>query len=121
MAVIQRERDDAVLLLRQSYRAKWTLPGGLLKRGESAPDAVRREVSEEVALDVEIIDDQPRIRVDPKARLVDVVFRVRVTGSPEQATPASPEILETRWFAPDSLPDLQLEAGYALSCWGVPR
>ena len=37
------ERDDgALLLVQQTYRKQWGVPGGLLKRGEEPEDAARR-------------------------------------------------------------------------------
>src|SRR2546421_4071170 len=44
---IVRRHDGAVLLLRNSYRPGWGLPGGMFRRGEGAIDAARREVHEE--------------------------------------------------------------------------
>ena len=39
-----------VLLVRQSYRATWTFPGGGIGRGETARAAARRELGEEIGL-----------------------------------------------------------------------
>jgi len=45
--------DDAVLLVRQSYgHGRWTVPGGGVKRSETAAAAARRELSEEVGITV---------------------------------------------------------------------
>ncbi|MGH9275104.1 MAG: NUDIX domain-containing protein, partial [Acidimicrobiales bacterium] len=52
------ERDDgAMLLVRLSYRQSWGVPGGLLKRGEVPADAARREVREEVGLEIELVGE----------------------------------------------------------------
>ncbi len=40
--------DDTVLLVKHSYEKGWHLPGGGVKRGESAATAVRREAREEL-------------------------------------------------------------------------
>ena len=48
-------RKDCVLLVqrgREPSYGKWSLPGGLVELGESLEEAVRREVREEVGLDV---------------------------------------------------------------------
>jgi ADP-ribose pyrophosphatase YjhB (NUDIX family) len=42
--------DDALLTIRQSYARKFTLPGGLMRRGEVPRDAAIRELREEVGL-----------------------------------------------------------------------
>jgi ADP-ribose pyrophosphatase YjhB (NUDIX family) len=115
-AICLNERGDgALLLVRQSYLHRWGVPGGLLQRGERPEDAARREVREEVGLDVELIGE-PAVVVEPVPRRVDVVFRARPVGDAEgrTATPSSPEITEARWFAPDALPELQAETSAAL-------
>src|ERR1043166_9374151 len=45
------ERDDKLLVIRHTYGDMlWTLPGGLIKRGEMPEQAARREVLEEVGI-----------------------------------------------------------------------
>lgn len=114
VCVIERA-DGAILLVRLSYRNSWGLPGGLLKRGEAPADAAHREVREESTLDVDLVGD-PAVVVDAPAQRVDVVFRARVADGfdPDSARPASPEIVEVRWFPSDDLPDLQFETSNAL-------
>jgi 8-oxo-dGTP pyrophosphatase MutT (NUDIX family) len=114
ICVIER-RDGAVLLVRLSYRDRWGLPGGLLKRGVTPADAARREVLEEATLEVDLIGD-PAVVVDASAQRVDVVFRARPAPGfdPRAVAPASPEIVELKWFPIDDLPDLQFETSGAL-------
>lgn len=110
------ERDDgALLLVRLSYRHRWGVPGGLLKRGEDAADAARREVLEEVGLDVALAGE-PAVVVDAAAQRVDLVFRANLAPGqdPAGARPQSPEIVETAWFPADALPELQHETSGAL-------
>ena len=87
-----------------------------MKRGEEPADAVRREICEE--LDVEVdVDDAPMVVVDARHRRVDVVFKGRLAGDdpdPPPPAPASPEIVEVRWFPPNHLPILLPEATTAL-------
>lgn len=42
--------DDALLLLRSSYRSEWNFPGGGVHRGELPEAAARRELAEEIGL-----------------------------------------------------------------------
>ena len=48
------EHEGRLLMLDQLHRKGWTLPGGLLNRGEDAATAVTREVAEETGLRVEV-------------------------------------------------------------------
>lgn len=109
MCVIERDDGD-VLLVRHVYRNRWGVPGGLLKRGEDAADAARREVFEEVQLRVDLIGE-PAVVVDAEPQRVDVVFRARpaADGDRTEMAPGSPEIVEARWFPAGSLPPLQHE------------
>lgn len=107
--------DGALLFVRLAYRERWGVPGGLLQRGEEPADAVKREVREEVGLDIELVGE-PAIVVDARPQRIDVVFRARVAAHAHIAdmAPHGPEIIEARWFAPDALPELQFETADAL-------
>lgn len=76
-AVCAIEHDGRLLMLRQPHRPGWTLPGGLLSRGEDAPTAVVREVREETGLDLTVGLPVTTVVV-PDVRRVDIVFRVCV-------------------------------------------
>ncbi len=112
ICIIERA-DGSLLLVRNSYRRGWGFPGGLLNRGETPLDAVRRETHEEIGVDV-VLDESPKVVVDPNVRRVDIIF----TGGPARESdpprPRSPEIVEARWFRANELPDLQPEAVSAL-------
>ena len=112
MCVIERT-DGSLLLVRNSYRQGWGFPGGLLNRGETPLEAVRRETQEEVGVDV-VLDENPKVVVEPGARRVDIIFTARPAAESEPPRPRSPEILEARWFPATELPDLQGEAVAAL-------
>src|SRR5690348_15413586 len=74
-AVCLLQRQDRLLMLRQPHRVGWSLPGGLLDRGETAAQAVVREVREEIGLDIEV--GRPvTVVVDSPLRRVDVIYRV---------------------------------------------
>jgi 8-oxo-dGTP diphosphatase len=112
--VIERG-DGAILLVRLVYREAWGLPGGLIKRHEDVADCARREVREEIGLDVELVGS-PAVVVDSRPQRVDVVFRARpapgVDGADAHA--ASVEIREVEWFPAHDLPRLQHETVTAL-------
>lgn len=114
ISVIERP-DGHILLVRQAYRQRWGVPGGLLKRGEDPDVGARREVFEEVGIAIELIG-QPAVVVDARPQRVDLVYRARPVRMADvgEARPSSPEIVEVGWFAPDALPELQFETAEAL-------
>lgn len=99
-AVCVVEHDEEFLVLWQPHRRGWSLPGGLLGRGESPEDAVRREVREEVGLDIDP-GEPVTVRFDPQERGIDVVFRVRLDSRP--ALSLSTEARKARWTSRQEL------------------
>ncbi len=115
-AMCRVERTDGrILLIRQTYRQGWGLPGGLLARHEDPADGARREVAEEVGIEVELVGE-PSVVVASRLHRVDVVFRSRPgPGVDPDATVADPaEIAAVGWFDPVALPELQPETASAL-------
>jgi 8-oxo-dGTP pyrophosphatase MutT (NUDIX family) len=109
-----------LLLVRQSYRAHWSAPGGLLDRGEAPERAAVREVGEEVGLRVELTGPAVPM-VWPSYRRVDLAFpgRLAAGATAGDAAPTSPEIEEARWFPLGELPRLQKGTTEALRLLGL--
>jgi ADP-ribose pyrophosphatase YjhB (NUDIX family) len=108
------EHEGRVLLLRQRHRRGWTLPGGLVNRGETAVQAVEREVGEETGL--RIVVGQPFATViEPHVRRVDVLFRVTVDERPEVRVAG--EALTADWLAPDELGEIDDPTTDAFAEW----
>jgi ADP-ribose pyrophosphatase YjhB (NUDIX family) len=111
------QHRDAILLVRNTYgRKRWTFPGGSIARGESAEDAVRREVREEVGLYVQQL--QPlgafEAMIDYKRDHVTAFAAV----APDRRVRLDPaEILEARWFPAQDLPPLGPAAARVLALW----
>lgn len=96
--------DEAgrVLLLDHVFRphSGWGVPGGFLNNDEQPEEGVRREIREEIAIeleDVEILFARSLGRL----RQVEIFFRARAVGVPQ---PRSFEIRRAEWFTPDALP-----------------
>jgi ADP-ribose pyrophosphatase YjhB (NUDIX family) len=90
-----------VLLLDHVLRpySGWGLPGGFIEHGESPADAVRREINEEVGLE---LDDLRSLRTRIVGRHIEFLFAASSDGEPAIR---SDEILAVRWFDADSLPE----------------
>jgi ADP-ribose pyrophosphatase YjhB (NUDIX family) len=99
------ERDGAVLLVRHSYVPGWYFPGGGVERGETAVEALARELVEEAAVS---LDAPPRlfgVYSNNAVHRGDHVILYIAEAWRQIATPrANREILEARFFALDDLP-----------------
>lgn len=102
-AAIVLDQQGRVLLLKHRFRAGtgWGIPGGFIEAGEQPDQGVRRELREEVGLElagVELVTT----RTFKKPRQIEIVFRCRPHGD---ASPQSVEIRKASWFSIDSLPE----------------
>jgi ADP-ribose pyrophosphatase YjhB (NUDIX family) len=111
------QHGGAILLVRNTYgRKQWTFAGGSIARGETAEDAIRREVREEVGLHLEQLQHLGAFdaTIDYKRDHVSVFAGV----SPDRrVTLDTVEILEARWFQPQHLPPLAPSAARILAMW----
>jgi 8-oxo-dGTP diphosphatase len=94
-----------VLLGRRAFdpgAGRWDLPGGFLHENEHPLDALRREVREETALEIDPPDFLGFWLEPYDGRIVlCLAWTADVTGEAR----AGDDLAELRWFAPDELPD----------------
>ena len=106
---IVRDADRRVLFVRHTYgrnRRAWELPGGGLRRGEQPEPAVRREMREE--LGIELLDLREVGRVEVTGSHKHTLLHCFEAGTGGAALRlAEAEIAEARW-APAGDPPLPL-------------
>jgi ADP-ribose pyrophosphatase YjhB (NUDIX family) len=96
--------DGELLLVQHTYGPRrWELPGGGLRRGESPLEGIRRELREELA--VEIRDLRLIAYGSGSGRQVNRAISVFAAELPSRAvTPDAREIERAEWYLPDALP-----------------
>lgn len=72
-----------------------------MEQGEQPDEALRRELSEEVGLEVEKLK-LFTTRAFKKPKQVEIVFTARAVGNPDQL---NFEIQKAAWFLPGELPE----------------
>src|SRR5262245_22052505 len=94
---------NRVLLLHHRFRpgGGWGIPGGFMCPREQPEEAVRRELREEIGLEIEVAS-VAFIRTLQKYRQVEIIFRCAPKGTP---IPQGFEINRAEWFELNSLPD----------------
>jgi ADP-ribose pyrophosphatase YjhB (NUDIX family) len=111
-----------LLLLRQPPGVGWSLPAGLLRRGERPVDGCVRELAEETGVDVTAADFAPAVPsavVHTRGRWVDTVFEASVPASSVTLKADGVEVIEAAWHRLDSLPPLTIATARLLSYYGI--
>ena len=101
-AAIISDGRGRVLLLKHRFRpgSGWGLPGGFIEKGEQPDAALRRELREEIGLEVEQLK-LFAVRAFKKPKQVEIVFMGQAIGNTDEL---NFEIQEALWFSPGKFP-----------------
>lgn len=113
--LIQNNKGEVLLGLRQGAHGagEWSFPGGHLEFGETIFETAKREVKEEVNLDVDdfelisVADELRYIKTDNKHYLNIGIKAVYGGGEPKLME--SDKCREWRWVSLENLPERLLE------------
>lgn len=117
----EAEGTPRLLLLRQPPGYSWTLPAGLLQRGEAPVVGAARELHEESGIRLSPERLRPAV---PNAVVhakgwVDVVFETEVPASSTELVVDGAEVFEAAWHRLDELPRLSRATAGLLGRYGI--
>lgn len=106
VAGIVIDADERVLVIRRADNGHWEMPGGVLELGESFEEGVRREVTEETGMDVEV-EQLTGVYKNMTRGIVALVYRCRPG---DQAVHPTDEAREVRWMTRTEINDAMAPA-----------
>ncbi|MEK7063080.1 MAG: NUDIX domain-containing protein [Patescibacteria group bacterium] len=100
------EHEGQFLFIRHTYQPNfWSLPGGAVERGETEEQAVRREVHEEIGVELGALIRLGEIESNLEGKHDHVsVYRAQLRSGEPQCDRV--EVAELRWFPVDTPPEL---------------
>jgi 8-oxo-dGTP diphosphatase len=106
LAAVISNGERYLVCLRPSHKRHggfWEFPGGKLEPGETLVEAARRELSEELGVDVLSVSEVLLSHQDPGSSFLIEFTHVKISGVPEAR-----EHDEIRWLRPKELRALKL-------------
>jgi 8-oxo-dGTP pyrophosphatase MutT (NUDIX family) len=103
---IVRDAEGRVVFVRHTYgdRRSWEVPGGGLRRREDPEVAVRREMREELGIELDRLRAVGRVEVAARNKRTALhCFEAQVAGGAALRVDAG-ELAEVRWALPDAPP-----------------
>lgn len=115
-AIIRNKTGDRVLVVKRgrnevAYPGKWAFPGGKVERGQTVTDALKREIMEEVGLEIEdnwsFLNDYTFMRPDGH-NVVGMNFLARAKTDNVRL---SGDFEDFRWVTPEEFESLDCIEG----------
>jgi 8-oxo-dGTP diphosphatase len=108
--LILNERDEALLMKRgkkvSNEASYWSQPGGTIEFGEKAIEGLKREIKEELDIEVDVWGYLPHVDhiiKKEKQHWVAIIYLAHIkSGTPKIMEPHKCD--EIRWFSLDKLP-----------------
>lgn len=105
-AVVLLDGAGQVLLVQQPYTDGWGLPGGLVARGEEPAETARREIREELGLEIDIATHPIAVRTPWRRHFNFLFTAVLPNMDPASMLGLNPEISDVDLFDLLALPEL---------------
>ena len=108
------EKDGKVLVMLGADDDHWQLPGGRVNDGELLEDALKREIKEELNLNIEpngVLDAFIFKSVSGKAHVV-IIYRCGVLNDISNMKFNDGETKEVRWISGKDIASLKMRDGY---------
>ncbi|HJV66394.1 MAG TPA: NUDIX domain-containing protein [Geomonas sp.] len=110
------DSEDQVLLTQRSvppFQGEWVMPGGKIDLGEPIVKALKREVWEEVGLEIEVNDliDVFEHVTPGEDNYHFIIIYYRCTPLYCDVNHNRDEVLEARWVKPEDLEQYKIPAG----------
>ncbi|HJV34401.1 NUDIX domain-containing protein [Geomonas sp.] len=110
------DSEDQVLLTQRSvppFQGEWVMPGGKIDLGEPIVEALKREVWEEVGLEVEVKDliDIFEHVTPGESNYHFIILYYRCTPLYCDVNHNRDEVMEARWVKPEELEQYKIPAG----------
>jgi len=115
--IIKNFKGDILLEKRSKkmlyYPDMWGLPGGLIEFGETIEQAAKREVKEELGVEVKVLGYAKPIMVMPTKECKEQAINTPVYGKIISGTPKPlDETDEIKWFKPKEIKNMKLAYGH---------
>lgn len=100
-ALVAMFHEGKILLVRNSYVSYYSLPGGYVRKSETAKEAALRELAEEVGVNVAPEDLEPALEdknVWHGKRDQVEIFVLKLQGEPPRVQIDNREVIAAEWF-----------------------
>lgn len=109
-------RGGKILLCRRAnepFKGKWDIPGGYIEEKETPEDALRREMKEELGIEIEkekllaVIGPTYYPFGGQELYNTDIYYVAKSVGEPKPVN--NSDVASIDWFSPENLPDMAFD------------